>query len=64
MQGLIKKSCKAEAKETHLYEEKKKKKKKKDIILVFFVYSDNDQGWSKKQKEKKIRCKNMISKIW
>lgn len=32
---------------------RKKKEKKKDIILGFFVYSDNDQGWSKKQKEKK-----------
>lgn len=48
------------------YMKKKKKKKKKDIILGFFVYSDNDQGWSKKQKEKnkmqKYDKQNMIMK--
>lgn len=45
---------------------RKKKEKKKDIILGFFVYSDNDQGWSKKQKEKnkmqKYDKQNMIMK--
>lgn len=45
---------------------RKKKEKKKDIILGFFVYSDNDQGWSKKQKEnnkmQKYDKQNMIMK--